>query len=302
MSKNSRVVVTDARTGSLRPFVDSVDIRHSNERASWQDSLVLELNELPPSGMADCYTGYPTLVMHTDNPAHGIERLAGAKRFERLRVTRGAMHFDPAGVLTGARWFDQHRVLILMPTEHSFERALVEMKGTSPVEFHCANNFGDLRLQQIAWALLAECEDNFVSGRLYGESLALALACRLIARFATQAIRPKKFTQGLPQWRLRRAVEYIHEHIDQDMRLQDVAEAAGLSEFYFIRLFRQSMAMTPHNYIVQQRLSLARSLLTDRRITIKVVCRMVGFSNLSHFSAIFKRATGLTPKAYRDAL
>jgi AraC family transcriptional regulator len=302
MLKSSRVVVTDAESGSLRPFVESVDIQRSNEGASWQDSLVLELNALPPAAMDECYTGHPTLVMHMSSPPRGIERLGGAKRYERLMVTPGAMHFDPPGVLTGARWSDDHQVLILMPTQQSFERAVVELKGAAPVEFHRDNHFVDHRIEHIARALLTESEEGFLSGRLYGESLALALACRLIARFSAQASRPQHFTQGLPRWRLNRALEYIHDQIDHDLTLNDVAQAAGLSEFYFCRLFKQNMAMTPHQYIVQQRLNLARTLLTDPRISIKVICRMVGFSNQGHFSALFKRATGLSPKAYRDAL
>src|SRR5262245_14630834 len=74
---------------------------------------------------------------------------------------------------------------------------------------------------------------------------------------------PPQTRGGLPPGALRRVREYIETNMEQSIGLKALASAAGLSMYHFARAFKQSQGMTPHSYVVQQRLARARQLLTE---------------------------------------
>ena len=70
------------------------------------------------------------------------------------------------------------------------------------------------------------------------------------------AVRKKEFPQyqgGLSKYQLRRTIDYIDTHLGQDIKLADLARLIGMSQYYFCRLFRQSMVVSPYKYVIQQR-------------------------------------------------
>ncbi|MEM6432673.1 MAG: AraC family transcriptional regulator [Cyanobacteria bacterium P01_D01_bin.115] len=93
--------------------------------------------------------------------------------------------------------------------------------------------------------------------------------------------------------------DYIHAHLDQSIKLADLAEVAGISQFHFSRLFKQSTGMTPHQYLTQQRIEQAKQLLKGTKGAISEIALQCGFNSQSHFSKHFKDAIGMTPNNYR---
>jgi AraC family transcriptional regulator len=83
--------------------------------------------------------------------------------------------------------------------------------------------------------------------------------------------------------------------------MEEAADTAGMSPYYFIRRFRQFTGKTPYNYYMDCKMERARQLLSDKRKSITEVAEETGFSSASHFSTIFKRATGMTPSKYRSS-
>jgi len=106
---------------------------------------------------------------------------------------------------------------------------------------------------------------------------------------------------GLPNYKLRRAMEFIESHIDQPILLEQVAAAVALSPFHFHREFKRSTGMTPHQYIVHVRMERAKALLSDSDMPLAEVAAQVGFADQSHFSSTFRRTTAMTPRNYRNA-
>jgi AraC family transcriptional regulator len=106
---------------------------------------------------------------------------------------------------------------------------------------------------------------------------------------------------GFVDRRLRRAIEFIHAHSDEDVRLKDMARAAFLSAFHFARLFKRLVGMTPHAYLMGVRLEKAARLLVTTDLSMLEISRRVGYASQSHFAKAFKAWTGLTPREYRQA-
>ena len=102
----------------------------------------------------------------------------------------------------------------------------------------------------------------------------------------------------------RRAVEaalWLDQHAHQAVDLESVSRQAGLSPFHFLRLFARVLGVTPHQYLVRCRLRHAARLLADPARSVTDVAFDVGFADLSNFVRTFRRAAGVSPRAFRKA-
>lgn len=153
--------------------------------------------------------------------------------------------------------------------------------------------------EHIARALAAEAETGFPSGRLYGESLGMALAVHLLRAHGSAPISPRVRTGGLAPQCLRRVTEYIHEHLAEDVPLAKLAQVANLSPHRFAHNFKQATGIAPHQYVIRARLERARAMLRDGDQSICAIAYAAGFGSPSRFASLFRRAMGVTPSAYR---
>ncbi|WP_421656757.1 helix-turn-helix domain-containing protein [Leptothermofonsia sp. ETS-13] len=94
-------------------------------------------------------------------------------------------------------------------------------------------------------------------------------------------------------------MDYINDHLEQEIKLADLAALLGMSQFHFCHLFKQSIATTPYQYLLQQRIERAKQLLKQTDQPIMEIALRCGFNNHSHLSQQFRRLTGMTPKAFR---
>ena len=102
----------------------------------------------------------------------------------------------------------------------------------------------------------------------------------------------------------RRAVEtalWIDAHSHKSIDLEDAADQAGISPFHFLRLFSDTLGVTPHQYLVRSRLRHAARLLANDEISVTDVAYDVGFADLSNFVRTFHRAAGVSPRRFRAA-
>lgn len=103
-----------------------------------------------------------------------------------------------------------------------------------------------------------------------------------------------------PRRAIRRAIEYIHANLSKSIHLHDMAGAAGLSGFHFARIFRKTTGMTPHRYLMRERVGKVKDLLARSDLSLVAIADEAGFSDQGHMSRVFKRLTGMTPKAFRS--
>jgi AraC family transcriptional regulator len=106
---------------------------------------------------------------------------------------------------------------------------------------------------------------------------------------------------SLPSCRLRRVTEYIQQNLDKNLALADLAAVVHMSPYHFARLFRCSTGVPPHRFVVRQRIARARTFLATEKLSITQISGIVGFRTPSHFTTVFRRVLGITPRAYRTA-
>lgn len=95
------------------------------------------------------------------------------------------------------------------------------------------------------------------------------------------------------------SVQFIAEHVEQPLTLEQLANNVSLSPFYFARLFKQETGFSPHEYIVRARVDKAKYLLISTSLPIKEIACRCGFGNECSFSTLFKKMSGCTPRGYR---
>jgi len=106
---------------------------------------------------------------------------------------------------------------------------------------------------------------------------------------------------GLPPGALRRVREHIDAHLDQKIRVTDLARIAGLSTPHFSRAFKRGLGVAPQQYAVRQRIEKAKRLLRDTDLKLSEIAQAAGFADQSHFAKCFARITGISPSAFRRA-
>lgn len=93
---------------------------------------------------------------------------------------------------------------------------------------------------------------------------------------------------------------YVREHIQEDIYIADIAKQVYLNEQYLMRLFKKTTGISILEFITNERLWLAKELLSNTDYPINRVAGMVGYGNYSYFTKLFKRNTGLTPQGFRQ--
>lgn len=91
----------------------------------------------------------------------------------------------------------------------------------------------------------------------------------------------------------------MDRHYDTPITIDDLSREVALSPYYLIRAFRRAYRITPHQYLIAQRIDRAKELLRNSDRSITEICAEVGFESLGSFSSLFRKVAGLSPSAYR---
>lgn len=273
----------------------------SSESLGWQPLLAEEFQQ-PPGGtdMLESYAGHSIALCLAPRP-HRIHQVVGDRRYTGL-YAKGDISITPANIPASyCTEGDDHYFHVQLPTQ--FLKSVAESAAElDPDRLELRNEFRirNLQLEQVLQLLRAELHrGNGSVGQLYVESLANVLAVNLLREYSTAKPKVAVYEGGLGDRTIVQISDYIHAHLDQPIKLADLAEVAGISQFHFSRLFKQSMGMTPHQYLIQQRIEQAKQLLKGTKRAIAEIALECGFNSQSHFSKHVRDATGMTPNNYR---
>jgi AraC-like DNA-binding protein len=124
------------------------------------------------------------------------------------------------------------------------------------------------------------------------------LLIRLMQTQARQLIF-RNYAQHLTSHRFAAVVQYIKQHLTDQITVEKLSELACMSKATFFRVFKREFGLTPIEYIIQERLTEAKRLLRNPLSTVADVCFRVGFNNTNYFQVLFKKYEGITPGLYK---
>jgi len=163
--------------------------------------------------------------------------------------------------------------------------------------------FADGLLEQLALAVIGELRKGECGNPIYVDTLAHAMAARLLQGATDPAIGAKPAVatpaRDLGGPALTRAVDYIEAALDRNLSIDRLAEIAGVSPLHFARAFRRQHGIAPHQFILARRIERAKQLLMNADRPLVEIALDTGFASQSHFSTAFKKIAGTTPMEFR---
>ena len=172
-------------------------------------------------------------------------------------------------------------------------RYLAELRAHKQKWFRFPDVYGvgnTLQSMLYNWKSSLQCKENIL--RLDFCALCLKLSEALNRIYGDRPIFRNSFVQT--------ACEYILNHYNGDLRLENAAKAAKISERQLSRLFFKEVGMTVQEYIHFIKINKARELLRQSDLDITEIAFSLGFNSSDYFTTFFKRLEGVSPKAYRQ--
>lgn len=227
----------------------------------------------------------------------GERWLDGICREERRE--RGDIAIIPAGISHRCNWNTEAEFTILA-IEPSFIKQIGEdfIDGDHIQLIPQFMSEQDLLIHSIFSTLRDELESSKIGSKLLIDSLKTTLAIQLLRQYCTTKPKLSNYQDGLTSLKLQQVKEYINEHLYQELKLIELAALVQVSPYHFLRLFKQSMGLTPHQYILQRRIEKVKFLLQYSKLGIAEIALQVGFCDQSHLTQYFKRIVGITPKQF----
>jgi AraC family transcriptional regulator len=239
------------------------------------------------------------VAIHVGRPVYmfcrrGIEQHAGL-------LVHGDIDIIPAHIpmVWEAR---QQDTALALGVEPGLLSAVAEECGFDGPRLRMLNRFQirDPQIEHIAWALKAEMEAGYPGGRVFSDSLAVALAACLIRRHSSLAPLPSARTGGVSGRKFKQVLSYIEDNLGEDISLSDIAAVAGVSRSHLKVIFRRAMGVPVHQYVIQRRVERARELLCGSALAISEIAAETGFTHQSHLAYHMRRTLGASPKAIRE--
>jgi AraC family transcriptional regulator len=272
---------------------------HSRTIQNWENLLVEEIQASPGQEQYESLTTHTICVSLNHAPSHLLQTVGD--RQHTSPCTSGDICIVPAGHPFFWQWQrDDHYVRIQI-SALCFEQLVQEATDltTDCVVLLPKFRVRHLQVEQISLMLLNELKNEGFAGQLYVDSLANALMVQLIRDFSTTTPQIVASEGGLSDRQLLQIADYVHEHLAQEIRISELAELTRMSHFHFSRLFKQAIGVSPHQYVIEQRVERAKQLLKQTQLPIMEIAVQCGFSSHSHLGKWFRQCTGLSPKDYR---
>ena len=262
------------------------------------DGMIFTYHHQPAHTTPESVLAHHAVCLLTKGPIR-VEQSIDTLYYNGM-ATSGDISIIPAGTTHRSRWDHITEFMVLLIDPVYLNQIAYESIDSDRVELEPRQSVRDPLIEQIGWLLKEDLESNGLESRLYVDSLITTFCAHLIHRYTIRSLPLGDPVTGLPRHSLRNALDFINAHLDQHLRLADIAHAAGMSQFYFARLFKQSTGITPYQYVVRQRVERAKQLLKQRELPIATIAHQCGFANQSHLIKHFRRFTGTTPKVYQE--
>jgi AraC family transcriptional regulator len=200
-------------------------------------------------------------MVHEESPFEMEWLLPGGKTLERKKMEPGNIHIHPCDTLTYKRWRTSSRMLFLAIDRTLVARIVEEVFDQRFVELKSHVGIRDAVIEGMAEAWREELRERGAGGRVQAEALATALVVHLFRTYGDREASLRVVSGGMNGMRLRRVIEYIEEHLGEDISLGTLASIAGFSVHHFHEVFKAEMDMAPHHFLIERRVHRAKELL-----------------------------------------
>jgi len=270
--------------------------------------LPLRIGHVPESGRVEgLATEVDAVLVWLGGPAETTIKFARpgeAAADHRFIRSSGMVDLLPRGtVLESVEWRGKPSTCTSVNLPEAAVRTLLE-DALPGLDAEHGPKFGvvDTHILDLVHRLQAQAEGRDYLGAVYVQSLSLALASYISARYggaSERVLSPK--AASLSSAQQAQIKSFVDREIATNFGLIDLASEVGYSPDHFSRLFKQAFEQSPHQYVLSRRIERGMAILRDETLSIAEVAAACGFSSQGHFTTVFKQRTGTTPGVYRKS-
>lgn len=200
------------------------------------------------------------------------------------------------------RWSGSHEATIVELAKRRVQSLPLLAQGERNLALAPRFGFMDREAEGLIATMRMEVESDCPSGRVFAESVSIALAARLASNVAQARPGGPRTKGALTHEQRGRVVEYVASHLSAELSLKELSRVIEVSQGHFARMFRETFGMPPHRYVIEQRIEKAKRLIADDLQSILDIALSLGFASQSHFTAMFRKVTGMSPRQFRARL
>ncbi|MRX07383.1 helix-turn-helix domain-containing protein [Pseudoduganella sp. FT25W] len=218
---------------------------------------------------------------------------------QQIKVSDRHICVIPAGHVHTAAWPSEAQ-LTSIAVKPAFLHALARANGYLGHEIAPQYASVDPFMWHMARSIEQQMQSRRELEKSYVESVAIIIGQHLLCTY-TDTPAPSASLGGLPRYKIRRAVDYIRAHFQEDIGFKDIADQLDMSPYHFARMFKHSMQESPHQFIMRCRIESAKKMLIESDKSIADIAFDVGYKSQSYFTTRFALLVGVTPAAFRGA-
>ncbi|MGO3423941.1 MAG: helix-turn-helix domain-containing protein [Pseudoalteromonas distincta] len=246
----------------------------------------------------------PMMVWVISGEAETKERVDDSEQWQTEKIIAGTVFVTASGESYEFKWRrlseEPVRILMVVLSLPVYEHALAHIFNE---QADCAelNDFlgsDDSHLIHLLQCIKLELSSDIANDQFIF-SIGSALATHIARKYCSVTTESKRSNASLQGYKLRKVISWMKQNLHHEFSLHLLAQLVELSDFHFNRLFKQAVGIPPSQYFISLKIQHARQLLRESDIPIIDVANEVGYVNPSHFARLFKKTTGLSPRAFR---
>jgi len=294
---SSQICLIDYRTGRRFPSAPEGTVLKANS-AGWR-GITVELHRIPSTEFPEHYIEGHRLMVQVGAPTT-FEWKEG-NQWRQTQLQPGDFCLQSHGEINTPRWHNPLEFLAIALEPAFVNQIFHDTKAPDKISFQQRWGGFDPVIAQFATRMSRELESGF-GGALYSESMGLAFALHLLEQHGERTSKLPRPRGRLSSLQLKQVLDFIHDYLTDELSLVDLATQANLSAYHFARLFKQSIGLSPHQYVLQNRVERARRLIESGHLTLTDIGFQVGFYDQAHFTKAFKQLVGVSPKVFAKAV
>lgn len=295
---SQRLSAIETSSGNLIPVAYKPPINAN--AANWED-ISVEQHHLPAFESPEICLQQHTIAIQLGSSYQIDWRLAGGK-LHTTQMRKGLIGITPKGIPTQARWFENVDFILISLNSNLFNKVASDSIDCDSIEIIPQRGVDDSQIFHLGMALQSEITAGCPSGNVFAESIASALAVRILKNYSLANTNISESKIELSQQQLQQVIDYINDNLALKLSLEKLAVLVNMSSYNFCRWFKQRMGISPHQYIIQCRIQRAKFLLAYTKLPLVEIALNIGCSSQTNFTVLFRKHIGVTPKAYRNQI
>lgn len=283
-------VVPDGPPARTPPKVEGPSYQTAGVKFSLREKSTYEVHYQVPTD----------IITVNVQPLSSVDIACDSDRVQRLKVPALRMHFHPAGSEIYARSTDEAGGRLCRLEIDPSLRTSIESEMSAPrTSVRTVMNIGTPGVAALSEAIHRFMGSGGEGGSLVADSLAALAMTETLLALRDGNVDLEEGCGRLGRNVLNRTFDYIEAHLEEDIRLSDLAAIACLSQHHFSRAFKASTGKPPSIFVLERRVEWARKLLATTDQSIAWIAHTCGFSSQSHMTTAFRKLAGVTPAQFR---